>query len=389
MKLVKRLSTLLLCVASFAYDVTPSVNNISAFAIPKDEVSIKASFNYVDRDIDIFRSIEKSDHHDYGYIGKMSGGEFSVRYGFSRHISFLYNFQLSNMDYFNSNLTNYTNELVARVNFYDVPNYVFDVFTIDLGLVRDSGDDVAIKDAFSIAQLAKKINHYIPLSTSHNHLLYKGEVLTNQTDPKSGVTLKPKLNISDLSDNSFYIRFLLGNRFSGALLNLYSGLKYSDITTKIRLSPSSSENPTYKAFIGDLKDQDLSRNEKAIFGGINFIFESQNFVYDLNYEYDRLFSRGDLRLGSNHNSIFDINIAYKADKDLLFYFGGRAMLNGYNAVIPYFYNKYSQDNFDRYGYIKLGVVYNFNVVGFDSKDLFYFDENSKKSDSLSEFLFSK
>ena len=356
-----------------AGDITPSTNHKTAFALPKNMVTVDGSINYLDKDIDLFNSIKKDAKHDYGYIGKLTGSDLTIGYGIHKHISVFYNFKASKMDYFNTKLTNIHNEIFARVNFYDVPNYIFDVFTLDIGLIRDASDDLNIDDAQSFVSFTRKIKPGLGgVSQSNGHILYKGEVLSDQIDPGSGKKIDTKYKISDLSNNSFYLRFLWGNRFSNALLNLYTGIKYSDISTSISLSPKKSANQLYNEFLKSYgNDIDLGRNEKSLFGGINFIFESENFIYDLNYEYNRLFSRGNIGLGSNNNSIFDINIAYKANRELLIYFGGRAMLKSYNAVIPYLYNQFTQEKFDdRYGYVKLGFIYNFNYDLIDRKSLF-------------------
>jgi hypothetical protein len=383
---------LLLCGISLsASDVTPATSEISAFAIPKNKLSIRGTFNYLDKDIDLFNSISKSESRDYGYIGKLNGADLSFRYGIHKHISLFYNFQALNLDYFNQDITNIKNELFVRVNFYDVPNYIFDAFSMDIGLIRDASSDLHIKDPSSFVKLTKKIRPNIDnLNALNGNLLYEGKTISNQRDITTGKALNPTLFISDLSDNSFFIRFLWGNRFATSYFNFYTGLKYSDVSTKISYSPKSSENPSYKSLASKFgADDDLGRSEKDIFAGLNVVFETQNYIFDLNYEYDRLFGRGDLTLGDhNHNSIFDINIATKINRDFLIYIGGRAMTNQFNSVIPYMYNDYTQDTFGkRYGYVKLGFVYNFDLIGFDFNELLYFNDNKNEASSSSSYLF--
>ena len=391
MKILTKFLLLISVVTLSATEITPATNDISAFPIPKDKLSIKGSFNYLDKDIDLFNSISKSANKDYGYIGKLSGGDLSFRYGIHRHISIFYNFQALNIDYFNQDLTNIKNELFARVNFYDVPNYIFDVFSIDVGVIRNASSNLNINDASSFVKLTKKIRPNLEnLNDLNGNLLYKGKTISNQIDQKTGQSLSPKLAISDLSDNSFFIRFLWGNRFTNSLFNFYTGLKYSDVSTKIAYSPKSSQNPSYKELSSAFgKDDDLGRSEKDIFAGINFIFETQNYIFDLNYEYDRLFGRGNITLGDhNHNNIFDINIAAKINRDLLVYVGGKAMTNQFNSVIPYMYNDYTQDSFgDRYGYVKLGFIYNFDLISIDFNDFLEMDKTQKDASSLSSYLF--
>jgi len=364
MKFLARILLFVFCSTSLnASEISPSTSLISSFPIPKDYFSIDGSIEYLDKNIDIFHSIKKSNNNEYGYIGKKLGTNLHIGYGLQKHISIFYNFSTNKMDYFDTTLTNYHNEILARINFYDVPHYIFDTFTLDIALLRDSASDIDIKNPQSFVSMTSKINPQVNgLSLKDNKLLYNGNVLSNK--------LNPKYRLKDLNSNSILFRLIWGNIFSSELLNIYTGFKYSDIGTNISYSPKKSLDSNYIDLANTIKDIDLSRSEKSIMAGLNFTIESESFIYRLNYEYDRIFSRGDKANGNhNHNNIFDINIAYKANRELLLYVGGKVMLNSYNNVIPYLYNKFTDDNFGKkYGYVKLGFVYNFKT---DSSNLLY------------------
>ena len=375
MKLSRKICSIFALASSlFASDITPQTNHITAFALPEDMITIDGRFNYLDNDFDIFHTISKNAKHDYGYIGALSGTDLTIGYGIHKHISIFYNIKASKMDYLNSTLTNIHNEIFTRINFYDVPSYIFDDFSLDLGLIRDSSDDLSIADANYFVYFTRLLKPGLGgISQANGNLLYKGEVLSNQIDPANGQHINAKYKIKDLANNSAYLRFLWGNRFSNALLNVYTGIKYSDISTTISPSPKSSQNTRYKQFLNSFgKEVDLGRSERSIFAGANFILETQNFIYDFNYEYDRVFDRGSLSEGSNHNNILDINIAYKANESILIYLGGRIMLNNYNNVIPYLFNRYTQEKFnDRYGYVNIGFVYNFSIDSLRNQNFLY------------------
>ncbi len=355
MKLFSALATIFLCGLLSANDITPTTQKISAFAIPKDMITINANLNYLDNEIDIFHSITKDKDYSYGSLGKMDGFDLFVGYGFHKHISIFYNMKFTNVNYMDDKLSNIKNEIFARVNFYDVPNYIFDDFTIDIGLTRNGADTLSINNKKALSSIVAKTK--LPIED----------------------TLSPTIKISDLYDNSFFLRAIWGNKFSSSLINLYTGLRYSDIGTTI--SSNSSQSSRYS------KNQshkiDAGRSEKSIYVGANFLIESENFIYDFDYHYLRLFSRdgGD----HNHNNIFDIKLAYKANRALLLYLGNTIMLNGFNGVIPYLYNKYTDDSFgSKYGYFKFGIVYNFAVNSFDRS---YLQNNHTTADSLANYLY--
>jgi len=307
MKLSKLfVSFLVSYISLYSSEVTPSTQDISAFPNPINMLTVKTNLNYLDNDIDIFNDIDSGKTNNFGHIGKLFGADLNFRYGYSKHISFLYNFGINKFDYIDSSLNNTKNELIARVNIYDVPSYIFDLFTIDIGVSRNSGDSVDIKNTNAISK------------------------------------------ITDMSDNSFFIKAIWGNRFASSILNIFSSIKYTNISTTLNLKPKTDNNI------------DLGRDEKTLGAGINFVTESQNFIYDINYRYLQIFSRG-INSDNNHNNIFSLDISYKANSSLLLFAGGEIMLNGYNGIIPYLFNQYSKDSFKRYGYIKLGLVYNFEI----------------------------
>ena len=322
MKLSKKITIALITshITLHASTITPSTQTISAFPNPKDLITIKANINYLDNDIDVFNDIDSSKTDNFGHIGKLFGADLNFRYGYLKHISFLYSFGINKFDYIDSSLNNTKNELIARVNIYDVPSYIFDLFTIDIGVSRNSGDSVDIKNIKTISKLTD---------------------ISKQSNSN--------IELSDMSDNSFFIKAIWGNRFASSILNIFSSIKYTNISTTLNLKPKTDDNI------------DLGRDEKTLGAGINFVTESENFIYDINYRYLRVFSRGISNTNENHNNIFGIDISYKANRSLLLYFGGNIMLNGYNGVIPYLFNQYSKDSFKRYGYIKLGLVYNFEI----------------------------
>ncbi len=337
MKLSKNISLLFLTTLSLSattIEVTPYQESVTAFALPEKQLTLNANIHYLDKNIDLFHAISSPTKTSFGNLGSQTALDLTLGYGLHKHISLYYTLQTTQMDYDKSDLTNIHNKIFARINFYDVPSYVFDDFSLDIGLIRNSSNDIHIKQT-----------PYI-------------QAINENTD--GDTTIHPQVNLSDLSDNSLFFRLLWGNRYDSALFNFYTGFKYSDINGQIKLQPQHKDFQNYDHYV---TMKDFSRDEKELFAGFNFTIESENFIYNTNYQYLRIYGRPSSLKGKKDNSIFDLSIAYKAQKDLLFYIGGRLMLHSYNGLIPYLHNSYSDNSLKhRYGYATVGIVYNFSTT---------------------------
>jgi len=277
-------------------DIAATTQDVRAFVLPKDTMSIKGSYNRVNDSIDFLNLHEEPNPSTpYSALGDSAGIDFSLAYGAHRHVSLYYNFEALNLHYAGSKLENRKQELYTRVNFYESPHYIFDAFSMDLGYIHNSADDF-------------------------------------------------NAELTDLSDNAYYLRLLLGNQFGTSLLNFYTGFKYASINT-------------------DLNGRDLSRNEKSLMLGLSHTIEFSHYILDTKYEYTRLFDRHDITGDDNSNHVFDIHLARAFSDNLLLYVGLKIMLNQFNGVIPYLYNEQTQSSFDKkYNYINAGFVYNFDFL---------------------------
>ncbi len=279
----------------FAKDIASTTDNIRAFVLPKDAITVHGNFTQANSGLDVLNLNEKPASSDiYSAIGNSAGLDLGIAYGLHKHISLYYDFEALNINYAGEKLKNRKNELFARINFYDNPRNSFDDFSMDIGYIHNSSKE-----------------------------------------------LNPQL--SDLSDNAYYFRLLLGSRFNASLLNLYTGFKYTSIDTT-------------------LFKKDISRNEKALTLGISHTMEFSKYVIDSKYEYIRLFDRDGGLSENKSNQIFNINLARIINENLLVFIGTTLMTNQYNGIIPYLYNTQTQSAFDKkYNYLKLGFVYNFNT----------------------------
>ncbi len=332
-KYILVLSLVILNLDAKGRSVTPTTLDVSAFTYPTDMASINVNYQNLSSSFDLFHlhkdrdEIEKS----YGALGDATGVDIHLGYGVNRFFTILYNLDFLNIDYLDDKLKNRRNELVARVNFYDAPYYIMDAFSMDIGFINNSASDVGV------GHVAK-------------------DAIYSDLDSNTKVDLK------DLSDNSYYLRFILGNRFHSSIFNLYAGISYTKIDTTIKRDLRNNLN-----LIIDTKKEDLDRTEKSLFLGLSYSTEFGNFILDKSIEYRRLYRSGKVSNENNSNLLINLNISRVTHKGLLIYIGGVMMFDNLNGVIPYAYNRYTQKQFDdKYGYLRLGFVYNF-----DTKSMLY------------------
>jgi len=279
-----------------ASDIASSTNDVRAFTLPKNEISIKASYQHGDKNSDIFSlNNTVATQNPFSTIQSNKGAEFSLSYGLHRHISLYYQFELNNIQYAQDKLKNNKNELFARINFYDVPHYTFDDLSLDIGYIRNDADNI-------------------------------------------------NASLTNLNDDSFYLRLLLGSKLNTSLLNFYAGIKYSEIQT-------------------DSFNQALDRNEKALTLGFSHTMEFSKYILDTHYEYLHILDRDKGFKKSLDNHIFNLNVSRIITKNMLVFIGTKIMLNQYNGIIPYMFNAKTDVTFDNktYSNLRVGLVYNFNT----------------------------
>jgi hypothetical protein len=146
---------------------------------------------------------------------------------------------------------------------------------------------------------------------------------------------------SNLNSNSYYSRILIAKKISSnALLDLYLGYKKIDIK-------------------GNLSLTSLDRDEDNINMGFVYTLQSSEYIYEFNYEYNRLFRESSVS-HIDYNHIIDASISKVVNSNLLLYVGWRVMSQQFNTDIPYLYNSSTKDEFDKkYGFAKVGIVYSF------------------------------
>ena len=354
---------LTLSTLSYATEHALTTSDIRSFPLKKGHIGIRASYNRINDDIDIFdiKQKELGSTANFGTIGDSTGLDLSLAYGASEFYSLFYNYERLNLHYIDSVLHNNKNDLYLKVNIYQNPMNFFETFSADIGYVRNSSDDLDIKSTQQLNTMIQKVNPIPGLSIDGSEIKYKNSSIIF-LDPKTNKAVSPFVRIGDLSDNSLYLRLLTGFSYETNIFDIYAGLKYTSIDTKITIEPQHVNTLQDILRKKGYEPVDLSRNEKSFFLGFNYTVEFSSFIFDANYEYLNIWGRNDDIKKTQDNHILNSALSYIVNKKLLVFLGGKLMLHQFNGVIPYLYNKYTKNKYDKkYGYAKIGVVYNFDT----------------------------
>ncbi len=339
----------------FSFDNKKTSSEICLCPIPKNTLKLKLNYNRINDTIDVF-NIKESElgSNNLGSIGDSSGYDISLGYGLTDFIALYANYNYISINYNDTKLKNSQLDLYTKINLYHNPDNIFKTFSVDIGYIGNSANNLDIKKHSTLNSIVQKIRPGTSIKFSEDGgLTRNGTTLYIIGD--NGV-LSPFIRLEDLGDKSFYLRALSGIEFQNSVLQIHGGFKKTSIDTLITLKPDHSVIQTALDEFGNIN---LNRDEKTIFGGLNFAYEYSDYIFEAGYEYLKIFGREKELDATDDNHILNATISKSLTKDLRVFIGGKAMLHQFNGVIPYLYNEYSKHRYDKkYGYAKVGFIYN-------------------------------
>jgi len=345
------------CNFLFAQNINYAVSDKHSFTLPKGKLEIKSAYLKMNDTIDVL-NIKKSvvgSSSTLSSSGDMDGYDLELRYGLNSKDTWLLNYQTWNVQYSGSVLKNKRVEAINRYNLYNNDYSFFNSLSFDVGYRRDSSDPLDIKNDDTINSLIKKIKPTSTISVD-NGTIHSGDSTFSLYD-KTGNIMPTYISIENMSSRSYMLRLFLAKKISPyAIFDFYVAIKDIKITTSVGIYPKSSLTDS---LLGDFKMPILDRDERNLDIGFVYTIEKNDYIYELNYQYTKIFRDADVSY-VDYNNIIDASIAKKISKSLLIYVGARLMLEQFNTDIPYLYNKYTKTSFDKkYGFAKIGIVYSF------------------------------
>ena len=335
--------------------------DVRSSLLSKNQLFIKASYNRINDTIDILNlKATQLGSSNYGSIGNAIGIDLSLGYGINKLASIFFVHESLNIHYIDDMLENRKNELFLKINpLRDINSTMIDSVSIDFGFINNTSSDLDIKKDSILNSMFQKIKPNSDFKLSDGTLTYDGKtvILLDRYSKK----VYPFIKISNMNDNSFYIRAIAGKKIQNSKIDFYAGLKTTNITTEISLEPA--DNTLLQDAIDSLSIPNLNRSEKSLFMGFIYSFKFKSYLFESNYEYMRMFQRAKEISYTNQNHILNATVSKIITDNFLIFIGGKAMINHFNGVIPYLYNKYTKTKYDKkYGYAKIGFVFNFDIM---------------------------
>lgn len=345
-------------VTLFSQNINYGVLNKHAFVLPKDKVEIKSAYLKVNDTIDVLNIKEKelgSLSSLGSSIGDMNGYDFEVRYGITSKDSLFVNYKRYNVEYSDTTLKNDKINIFNRHNLSS-NNYSFiNSLYVDVGYTQDSSSPIAISNESLLNSMIKKIRPSSSISLKDGTIV-SGDTTLSLYD-KDYNKIHPYIAIENLASKSYYTRVLFGKKISDySFLDIYFGYLTSDIKTKIVFKPNDIK--ALNSFISSYT-KNLDRDEQSANVGFVYIGQFDKNIFEFNYEYTKIFRDSSVS-GIDYSHSIESTISRVIDKNLLFYLGGKLMMQQFNSEIPYLYNKYTASQFDKkYGYAQIGILYSF------------------------------
>ncbi len=351
---------LLISITVLFGDLSSISSKESAYPLSGDRLKIGFNYNKINDTIDVL-NIKKSElgsSKSYGSIGDASGFDLSLGYGFDRFGALYYDFGYLGIKFTDKKLKNQKSDIYAKIDIFNSSkNSLFKTISFDIGYIKNSANDLDIKNTQTLNSMIRKIRPNTDIRFDEGGIVYGDNTL--YIFDENGV-LPPYVKISNMSDSSLYIRALSGFLFDRWGVNFNLTLKRSSIKSSVTLEPS--DNEIIKIATDKFAEVNLNRDESSLSMGVNYILSLYSYSFEGSYSYIKILNRDRelKRVDSNH--IVTSTISKDIADGLKIFIGAKAMLHQFNGVIPYLYNEYTKDKFDKkYGYAKVGFIYSTNL----------------------------
>ena len=338
---------------------TNKSKDINSSLTQKQTITFQLSYNRINDAIDIF-NIKKTQigSSNYGSMGDSIGVDLKLDYKID-DVKLTLMYDGLNIHYIDNMLKNRKLELLFSIDFPPYYKFFFDNNSIDFGFITNYANDLDIKSDSTLNSMLKKIKPNGSFYTSDGALFYDNKTVILLD--RYGNKIYPFIKISNMSDSSVYTRYTLNKEFNNNKIDIHSGVKLTKIKTTISLEPK--DNNLLQDAIESLKIPSLYRSEIALFGGIKHSFKYKTILFENSYEYIRVFQREDDVSYNNKNHFLNTKISKKLTDNFTVFLKAKAMLNQFNSIIPYLYNRYTKTKYDKkYGYATIGFILNFDII---------------------------
>ena len=324
------------------------------------QVEVSADYLVMNSTVDIFNfrdselSSVSSDLRTAS-MGDLNGGRLLVNYGFLDRTNLRAEYLYRDIDMGLANFKIHSGELALRQGLAlpHVPEFL--TLAVEGGARGSLAEDIDFNQISDINRYVRKIEPGTSISETGSHVVFTtpdGSVYS----PKAGkapldVTLK------DMNDQTVFFRLLLGLKPAVLTPSLFLEYGHTWIDTCIDSNVATFVGGSLAEYLTGDFPVDLSRSENYWKGGVHISWQVLHSVTaQAAYEYLRM-QRGSGLDASDDNHIVKADLTWEVTPSLGLNLGGVYYRHQFNGVIPFLYNRYSQNSFDHeYGVLNIGLI---------------------------------
>ena len=331
----------------------------TALNLPKHHFELQIHRIRFDDGIDFFNMKESElSPEEAKDNGDLEGFNFSVAYGLFDWNTIRWSRRESNLQYDGKNLYMIQEEIATRQLIFKSDNYRFLTLVFDAGIRYNGGHYLLFYDLNEINKLLKRFassKYSIQVDEAYLWFLYteKDYQVSVRVD-RDGKPV-PRFSLSDMLDRTEYFRLTCGGNNATIALSIFMETGSTSIQTKV----DTTLKYYVPASLSDLIPEmpiDLAREERyaKIGGNIEFKF-TKNWRGFLEYQDIKLFRDEGLDV-VDYNRVIQADIDYFLHQNLALSLGAVYYERQFNGIIPFLYNRYSQNKFKhRYGVAHAGL----------------------------------
>jgi len=326
----------------------------NSLVLQPQNYTIDLSYLYYNDDIDVLhlKDQELTNKNTTDTIGNMYGLNFQITYGLIDKDSIFFKYKNMNINFGQYNVSSNIIEIFNRYNIIDYQYRLFDLYSIDIGIINNNASDINIRSD-------KQLNSFVKKLGSNNIKFNNGSIIKDDLVVefyKHNKKIYPYIKIANLHTDELYIRFLLSKRFATIMTTLYYTIDWRHITSQIDLVPD--DHPILNSLLDGYTFPNLNRTELINTIGLNSVIDFQNYLVEMEYCINQIESSDNIDY-VDKSSLLKLYISKSINK-IQFYSGIVILFNQFRNENSYLYNKYTKYKFDKkYGYITLGVHYMF------------------------------
>ena len=328
------------------------LNHPSSTTLKQNEVELTLEYGVVNNTIDVFniKSTEVSKERAESSYGDYDHVKAHLNIGLTDNDMLLGDFIVRTIDYGSNSITSRHYELGYRHSFSSW-------LALDVTLKGNDADDIRLTDINDLNSTVHKIDPRLSIDSITP--LYIWFYKTGDTSLKIGVPYQgtPYASLTEMYDLTGSARLTSGKQYTNIYPNLFFEAGYTYASALAYTNMFDKAGNDIKSKLPEFPI-DLSHNEIYTTFGINSFFHLPwNFGAYAEYNFQYFFRDKEFTEGNTNQTVV-LELNYAITNSLRAAISGIYLHQQLNGVIPFLYNKQSQNSFDhKYGWAAFSLSY--------------------------------